>query len=319
MKYKVLFFGLGSIGKRHLSLLRKNYDHEIFAYRTKKDDCFPELESFYNIEEALKVKPDIVFITNPTHLHLETASSCLRAGIRNIFIEKPLSNNIERIKKFSKEVNNHQAFVYVGYNMRFNPVLKRLKEIIEINKDKIYFASTICSSYLPNWRPEKDYKNIYSAKEEEGGGVILDLSHEFDYNQWFFGEIRSINGIYGKLSNLEIDSEDFCEITLKFKSNLIATIHLDYFSRFEKRIIHIFTHKKEIIADLIKKEIIIKNDDEIIKETFDFERDYTYEQQLKHFFKGITNRSNFDRNFKEVKDLTLKLIEFKMKNLKHTN
>lgn len=318
MKNKILFFGLGSIGKRHLRLLKKKYDYEIYAYRTKKTDSYPDIKCFYDIEEALKIKPDIVFISNPTHLHLKTASICLREGIRNIFIEKPLSNTIESIESFFKEFKNHQFLMYVGYNMRFNPVLKRLKQIVEINKDNIYYAHTFCGSYLPNWRPGKDYRNLYSAKDNEGGGVILDLSHEFDYNQWLFGEIKTINGRYGKISNLEIDSEDFCDITVKFKSDMIASIHLDYFSHYPKRKIHVLTSDEEIIADLIKNELIIKNNNKSKKEFFNFERDYTYKQQLNYFLEGIRNQSKFKSNLEEIKDLTIKLITFKIENPKLT-
>ena len=238
---KILFFGLGSIGTRHLKLLKKNWNHEIYAFRTRKKEVFPGIHNVYDLEEALKVKADIAFITNPTSLHIETAISCLQGGITNLFIEKPLSNSLDNLDIFLKEIKNSNAIVHVGYSMRYNPIIKRMKQLIEERKEQIFYTQTLNSSYLPNWRPGRDYRKIYSSKKSQGGGVILDLIHEFDFNEWFFGKIKSINGIYGKISSLEIDSEDFCDVTLTFENNLVGTIHLNYFGLNAQRSIRILT------------------------------------------------------------------------------
>jgi len=308
---KILYFGLGSIGIRHLKLLKKNYDHEIYAYRTRKEDVFPGIHNIYDLEEAIKVKPDIVFITNPTSLHIETAITCLKAGITNLFIEKPLSNSLDNLDIFFKEIKNSSAIVHVGYSMRHNPIIKRMKQLIEERKEKIFYTQTLNSSYLPNWRPGRDYRKIYSSKNSQGGGVILDLIHEFDFNEWFFGKIKSINGIYGKISSLEIDSEDFCDVNITFENNLIATIHLDYFGFNTQRFIRILTSQEENFADLIKKEISFKNELKTKKEAFEFERNDYFEEQLALFLEGIENESKEIVNVEDARDLLEKILKFK--------
>jgi len=134
-----------------------------------------------------------------------------------------------------------------------NPIIQALKKIVEEHKNEIFYSKTICSSYLPNWRKDQDYRKSYSSKTAEGGGVLLDLSHELDYNQWLFGNITSINGIYGEISDLEINSEDFCDLNLSFENNMIASIHLDYFSKYTIRKIYIFTKNIVIIGDFVYK------------------------------------------------------------------
>ncbi len=307
---KILFFGLGSIGKRHLKILRKLNNFDIYAYRTQKN-LIPHINNIYDIDKVFNLKPDVAFITNPTHKHIETALQCLKSGIRSIFIEKPLSNSLDKLDDLIKEMNKMKAIIYVGYNMRYNPILIRLKQILEEINEKIIYSRTTCSSFLPEWRPSNDYRNIYSAKKVEGGGVILDLSHEFDYNMWLFGKINSIEGSYGKISNLEIETEDYCDVSLKFKNGLTAHIHLDYFSHFKERKINIITNTKEIIADLINNNILIKDATGLKEEKFNFEIDYIYEQQLKAFMDGIENKSINISNLIEAKNLLELLLKFK--------
>ena len=255
----ILFFGLGSIGTRHLRLLKKNFNYKIYAFRTNRDKANANVINIYDLDEALRIKPDIVFITNPTYLHITTALTCLKAGIKYFFIEKPLSHTLEKLDVFTEEVKKSGALVYVGYVMRHHPMIKYLKKLIEERIGEIFYSQTKSSSFLPNWRPEIDYRKSYSSRRNEGGGVILDVSHEFDYNQYLFGRIESISGFYGKISNLEIDTEDFCDVFLKYENNIFASIHLDYFSKIDRRFIRILTFKEEILADLINKEIIIKS------------------------------------------------------------
>ena len=311
---KVLFFGLGSIGKRHLALLKKNYDYEIFAYRKIKKDTIGGVKNLYNINDIFKIDADIAFVTNPTHLHIKTALLCLENGVKNIFIEKPLTHNLNDIDKFMKKADKNEVLIYVGHVLRYNPVLIRLKGLIDELIDKVFYSFTFCRSYLPEWHTGRDYREIYSSKKDQGGGVILDLIHEFDFNQWLFGKIKLITGQYGKISPLEIDSEDFCDLSIVFENNINGFIHLDYFSRHNQRKISVLTKNKEIIADLINNEILIINGKGIKKVNFNFEIDYIYELQLEDFLNAVENEAKDFGNLKESEELIKKLINFKNNN-----
>ena len=52
----------------------------------------------------------------------------------------------------------------------------------------VYSARVLCSSYLPGWRPGVDYRTVYSAHKDMGGGVTIDLIHEWDYLVELFGK-----------------------------------------------------------------------------------------------------------------------------------
>lgn len=312
-KLKILFFGLGSIGKKHVSVIKNNYDFELFAYRTKlgqeKDDL--EIQEFNNLEDAFSIEPNIAFITNPTFLHTETALECIKRNA-NLFIEKPISHSLEKLDELEKEIKKRKLFTYVAYNLRFHPVISELKNILNNGEKPIYF-NVKCSSYLPDWRPKQDYTRSYSAKREAGGGVILDLSHEFDYMSWLFGEIRKIDGYCDKISHLDIDSEDILETQITCNKNIKGHLHLDYFSHINERKIKIYYNDKYVEGDLVNNsiKIIDKNNKEKIT-FFKCNQDETYKKQIQYFFEQYFNKNqNIMNNFPEALKTFKKIMSFK--------
>ena len=256
---KVLFVGLGSIGKRHLKILKEmEKDFNIIALRSNnKAKKIDGVKNYFNLEEALEEKPDIAFITNPTSLHIEYAVECAKAGC-HLFIEKPLSHNLKGIKELINIVENNNLITLMGCNMRFNPVIRKLKEeIAKLKKDNIYSYKINCGSHLPDWRPGRDYKKTYSAKKEMGGGVLLDLIHEIDYSNWLFGEVNELKAYSDHLTDLEIETEDIAEILLKHEKYILGNIHLDYYRINATRTIEIIAQDLLIEADLIEGKLDI--------------------------------------------------------------
>ena len=110
---KILFVGLGGIGQRHLRNLRqlRGDSVEVSAWRTRREmhtltdrlEIEPgvDVEERYGVrcvsdlEKALGEKPDVVFVCNPTALHVDVALAAARAGC-DIFIEKPVSDRLEQ-------------------------------------------------------------------------------------------------------------------------------------------------------------------------------------------------------------------------------
>ena len=179
---KICFFGMGSIGKRHLKnlvkiLKERKLDFEIDVVKRKKEvdeEVRFYIKSIYSIKDFIPTFYDIVFIVNDTSAHIETLN-LMKNYSNNFFIEKPLSINISKIN-----IDDYKGKkIYIACPMRYSNVIEYLKK--EIDFSKVYSIRALCSSYLPDWRPTIDYRNNYSAKKELGGGVTLDLIHEWDY------------------------------------------------------------------------------------------------------------------------------------------
>ncbi len=236
--YKVLVIGCGSIGKRHiknLNLLDK--DIVIMAYDIDERKL-SEVKRISNnfkvdndIKKLFKEKPDIAFICTPPSSHIKYALLSAKIGC-DLFIEKPLSNNLKDIEKLLRIIKEKKLITFVGCNMRFYWAITKIKDLLDKGIIGKVFSSRIeFGQYLPDWHPDEDYTKMYSSSKILGGGVILDAIHEIDYAMWFFGEVEDITSMYGKVSKLDIETEDVAEILIKFKENIIVSIHMDYLQR----------------------------------------------------------------------------------------
>ena len=271
MKKKVLIIGFGSIGKRHARLL-KNFKNisEIYLLTNQNPGNFKIVKK---ISDVKKIDPDYILICSRTseHFkHLYYIEKNLKKKI--ILVEKPLFNNFKNLKiKRNK--------VFVGYNLRYHPVIKFVKKYIK-NK-KIFSVNVSCNSYLPNWRKNINYAESNSAKKNYGGGALLELSHEIDYVQWIYKKIRKIDyAKVSKISGLKSNADD-CVIIIGKIGLADLTIDLNYFSLHEQRLIIINGNDFCLKANLIENsvEIFKKNKRNIIK--FKVNKDHTYIQQHK--------------------------------------
>jgi predicted dehydrogenase len=308
---KIIFFGLGSIGQRHAKILLDNYDHELFAFRTKKGRYKQELpiKEIYSWDDVEKLKPDIAFITNPTSSHIETALNCAKNGYR-LFIEKPIDSKKEGLDELLKIVRDKQLPSYVAYNLRFHPVINKLKEYI--NQYYFLHMRVLCISFLPDWRPEQDHKKSYSSNLRFGGGVLLDLSHEIDYVDYLLDGINKIEGNYGRKSDITIDSDDYADILAESPKGM-SNIHINFLSHVTMRKIYVDFKGLSIVGD-VNKGIVQEYKHNKIINMFEYETDTntTYINQLKYFFDHIDD-CNMMNNLNDAANLFNKVIDFKMR------
>lgn len=264
---RALVIGYGSIGERHARLLQNlNVETGVVSQRTVS---FPTV--FSDTPEALDVfKPEYVVVANKTNEHADTLRMILNNQWKGkVLIEKPVFQN--RNNNF----NNYRSDIFVGYNLRFHPILQKLKRAIE--GQLIISVMAYTGQYLPSWRPNRDYKLSYSSKKEEGGGVLRDLSHELDYLIWMFGKWERLSAIGGRYSSLVINGEDTYGIILSTESCPIVQLQINYLDRLGRREIVVVTDEHTYKVDLING--IYQCDDEI--QNIEAERDFTYIEQHK--------------------------------------
>lgn len=296
---KFLIVGCGSIGQRHLNNLKNITTGEIIAYRTRKKKVTKlenelHVKAYSNLAEALSQNPDTVLVTNPTSLHIQTALSAARQGC-HIFIEKPISHTLGGIDELINIVHKKNLVVLVGCNLRFHPCLQFIKKLLDEKRiGKVVSARVQMGQYLPDWHPWEDYRNMYSAHQSLGGGIILDAIHELDYISWLLGDVTKVFSFSDKLSDLDIDTEDVAEILLQFKTGAIAEVHLDYVQRYPSRSCEIIGDEGSIILDINNGTVKIYTAEKMEWEFFEQPKNYnmnqTYIDEMVHFVRCIEGK-----------------------------
>lgn len=237
----VLVVGGGSIGQRHIMNLR-NLGVGKLSVSDPSSERRAVLESGYAVttyalfEEALLGEnPSAVLICTPPNSHVELAIRAVESGA-HVFIEKPISNSMDGIDRLIEESENRNRIIQVGYNWRFHDGLRKIKELLgEGAIGRVMWARAETGQYLPDWRPQLDYRQNYTARRAMGGGIILDGSHEIDYIRWLLGEVTQVYCQAGTLSDLDVDVEDTASIILTFESGCIGEVHLDFVQRARAR------------------------------------------------------------------------------------
>lgn len=237
---KALVVGGGSIGGRHLKNLKAlGVDElglvEIDAQRRGTLATEFGIRQFASLGDGLDWLPDLAVICSPTYLHAQQALEVARQGC-HLFVEKPLSHTPDGLGELGALVERGKLISFVGCNMRFHPGPSKVKELLEKNAcGKIHFARIHAGFYLPEWRPNSDYRSNYAAREETGGGCILDCIHEIDLARWYLGDVEEVFCVSEHLSALEIDTEDFAILICRHSSGAMSEIHLDYLQRAYRR------------------------------------------------------------------------------------
>jgi len=314
----ILIIGFGSIGQRHLqNLLKKHPSNNYYVLKKSNHnniliDCklisgeinefYPEVEFVNDIEAISSL--DVAFICNNTNEHMFYALKLAKKGV-HLFIEKPLSNNIEGYVDLESIVRDKSLVLMVGYQTKFHPVFQKIKKIIK--KEKISFVNSRWLTYLPNFHPYEDYKKSYAAQKSLGGGVLLTLTHEIDMLNSLFGDLKLVNSISGNYSCLDIDADDY--LLANFKSNNVAiSLNLSFSQVKEERVIVINTSDKTVVADFINNTVdVFMLEGEAKKYKFNLKRNELFEKEIDCFFENIVHKKNTINTIKESL-ITIKLI-----------
>ncbi len=292
---KILFCGLGSIGSRHIknlaaALERRGIAYEIDALRSCERplaaDVAPLVTKSYRAYDELPADYDVAYVTNPTSRHYD-AINALADKTRDMFIEKPLFESKDR-EPYLLHLKSDGVY-YVACPLRHTNVVRRMKELCDEKRPVAVRA--ISSSYLPDWRPGTDYRECYSAKKIEGGGVALDLIHEWDYLTWLLGFPRDMKMYKGHRSALEISSDDIAVYIADF-GNTLLTLQLDYIGRAPLRTCELYFNDETVECDIRKGTLFYKK----AGTTETLPDDDFYVAETEYFLDCVQNRTRKNMN-----------------------
>jgi len=299
MVHRALVAGLGSIGTRHLRLLREALpDAEILVLR--HSECVEPLPHAAgcttSLEEACRFEPQVAIIASPAPFHLLAANALAEQGT-HLLIEKPLADSTAGVGAFLEKCTQKDVIVQIAYNLRLFETLQHFRQ--ELKRGRIgRILSVRCEigQYLPGWRPSMDYRETVSAQHKLGGGALLELSHELDMLRWVFGDVDWVSSWKGKLSSLDIDVEDCAYLNLGFSNGVVGNLCMDFIRRDTTRRCTVIAEAGTLSWDAVSGEVSLFTPEAnkwevLIQKTPD--RDHSYREQIRLFLEAVTTGQMF--------------------------
>lgn len=261
---RVLIAGTGSIGKRHIRNLRELDPESTFVLLRadgREDELSAELKApvVRTFDAALAYEPVALVLATPSALHAELLIPAIAAGLP-MYVEKPVVTRAEEIQAVRQVMAEHKytAPSLVGCNLRFLPSLQKMHALLRGGAiGRVVRAGFEAGQWLPDWRPQQDHCQSYSADPERGGGVVFDLVHELDAARWLLGEMNDVRAMTAQVPVLEINSEAVAGAVMRSEDGAIVNLGLDYVARRPLRRYHLVGETGTLTWDLLARTLIL--------------------------------------------------------------
>ena len=231
-------FGVGHLGKIHLKCFQDT-PFEVVGFYDPDDASSEKVKEEYGIERfkdsAQLIKSvDAVDIVTPTPYHFQIASEALRHH-KHIFIEKPVTLNIQEAKALVQLVKEKGVIAQVGHVERFNPAFTSLSPI-RLN------PKFIESHRLAMFNPRGTDVS-----------VVLDLMiHDLDLILSLVdGEVVDVKANGVKIVSSELD---ICNARITFSNGCVANVTASRISLKNMRKLRMFQEDAYISVDFLEKE-----------------------------------------------------------------
>lgn len=255
---RVLVVGLGSIGQRHARLLSERDDVDLHICDAVDEHraqavaglSRPAAGEHAGYSAALAAHPDIVFLCTPNHLHVPMGLQAIAAGV-DVFVEKPISDDLEEARKLVHEAESAGRFLQVGYMLRLDEGLRKMKEVVD---------SGGVGNLIGGRAMIGTYVTLLNAKspdrDKRPNSLIVDYTHELDFIRWFFGDVQNVAAMSARLGDLEMKPPpNIFQMILKMQSGALVQVHLDYVQFPQRRILEVIGDRGTLEYDFMTGKI----------------------------------------------------------------
>jgi predicted dehydrogenase len=158
------------------------------VHREYREKVSEKIVGYFEWREMLdKEKLDAVFVCAPDWLHEEMAVGALERGL-GVYLEKPMAITLEgadRILRVWRENERKGAKLFVGHNLRFYPVFRKMKEIID--SGRIGQVQAVWCRHFINYGGDAYFKDWHSERKFATGLLLQKGAHDIDIIHWLGG------------------------------------------------------------------------------------------------------------------------------------
>jgi predicted dehydrogenase len=290
--YKIAIVGLGSMGTKHARVIRRHFPEiKIVALRSgiESAELAPGLvdDVVYTLPDLYKQNVDAAILAGPATTRFAMAVALAKNKI-HLLIEKPLFVDLTEARDFYNKVNSIGICVKVGYVLRYSNLLRTVEKALTENTfGQILHVRAVCSSYLPNWRPDRNFLKSVSARADLGGGVVAELVHELNYLQHLFGEISPVWALSCSKAAFHVDVEEVMQFIGLTANGTQISVHLDFNSHLRERRFVITGKKKSADVNFTANKLSIYSSTDVQNTVFDDVIDDMLLRQFDSFISSI--------------------------------
>lgn len=190
-KIRLGLIGCGGMAKAHARRLSSVSDRATVAATVDVEEAkamevaehFPGAIVATDYREILD-SVDAVLLVLPHHLHHPIAMDCLRAG-KHVLLEKPMANSERECLELMDAAKEADRILMIAYCMRFDPLVVKMKELIDQKTYGDVFQVSIWTEQLTQFPPG----HWATTAETLGGGQLFSHGcHYIDILLWYLGE-----------------------------------------------------------------------------------------------------------------------------------
>src|SRR6476661_7208428 len=231
----VVVRGSGSIGQRHARVFRQEgAEVSLWPVRDRglpaAADAVDEATGARLLDDTTgpaALRDAFVVVATDTARHVADAIEALDAGADKVLVEKPVAPTAEAAGPL--HAHPRHLDVWVAAPLRAHEAFRHLRRLVG-RLHQGGSAHVWSQSWLPDWPPDRDYRDSYSARPDEGG-VLRDLVHEIDYATVLFGAPVLLRASVAPGGPLEIDAEQAATLLWTSAQQFDVTMRLDYVTR----------------------------------------------------------------------------------------
>ncbi|MBU0530452.1 MAG: Gfo/Idh/MocA family oxidoreductase [Candidatus Aenigmatarchaeota archaeon] len=287
----VAVIGTGNMGRHHVRVYSEMESCNLVSIAEKDEKTGQELAKkngcrYYNDYREMLEKEsiDAVSIVVPTTYHKEIALECMKK-VKAILIEKPIAMNLEDAHQIVDKAKEHGTRLMIGHIERFNPAVRKLKEII--NSGGIGEITSLNCKRVGLFPPRMQDAN-----------VVLDLAvHDIDVCSFLLGKTpKEVFSVSGRAINSS--REDYADIFIKYEGSQSLFIQVNWLTPVKIRGLQITGTKGYVELNYVTQELILyktfyengeSNFEKFVKETtpkkeiIQIEKREPLKEELKHF------------------------------------
>lgn len=317
---KVAVIGAGNMGKHHARVYSEIKDCQFVGIVDANESVGKEVASKYgcqffkSIEDLLKkIKPDAVSVCVPTSIHHKISSQLIKSGV-NILIEKPITSTLEEGNELVSLAKKHNVKLMVGHVERYNPAVRKLKEIVK--SGELGEITSILARRVGLFPPQ--------IKDMD---VIIDLAvHDIDVISHLLE--KQPTEMFSNSGKALGNRHDYADIFLKYNGGINGLIQVNWITPVKIRILNVTGTKGYAELNYITQELLIfeSNYEKTYDEFGDFvikfgkpgkreirvEKDEPLKLELIHFLNCIkNNREPLTSGEESIKtlDIALRIIK----------